>query len=79
MRVNLEPGNLTGIYDKVVGLGKEVAGTVLDERGWVRAGQAQQDKGTEKLEALRAQAKADTHAARARAAEGRQRAVQRTG
>jgi hypothetical protein len=77
VRVNLEPANLTGLYDKLLGLGKEVVGTVLDEDGWVSAGQAQQDKGTEKLKALRAQTKADSHAARARAAEGRQRAAQR--
>jgi uncharacterized protein YjbJ (UPF0337 family) len=78
VRVNLEPGNFAGLYDKVLGLGKEVVGTVLGEDSWVHAGEAQQDKGKEKLKALRAQARADSHAARAKAAETRQRAAQHT-
>lgn len=66
----------TGFYDKLVGLGKEILGTVVDEDRLITAGEAQQDKGTEKLKALRDQAKADAHRAKAKAHESKQRAAQ---
>jgi uncharacterized protein YjbJ (UPF0337 family) len=66
----------TGLFDKAVGLGKEILGVVVDEDRLVTAGEAQQDKGTEKLKALRAQAKADTHRVKAKAHESKQRAAQ---
>jgi hypothetical protein len=73
------PHDIAGLLDKVIGLGKEVAGHLLNRESWVEAGDAQQNKGTEKLKALREQAKADTHAAKARSYEGKQRAAQRAG
>jgi uncharacterized protein YjbJ (UPF0337 family) len=68
----------TGFYDKLVGLGKEIFGVVVDEDRLITAGEAQQDKGTEKLKALRAQAQADAHRAKAKVHESRERAVQAT-
>jgi uncharacterized protein YjbJ (UPF0337 family) len=66
----------TGLFDKAVGLGKEVLGVVVDEDRLITAGEAQQDKGTEKLKALRSQAKADAHRAKAKAHDSRERAAQ---
>lgn len=73
-RVNLD--HASGLVDKVVGLGKEIVGTLYDEDRLVTAGTAQQGKGTEKLEALRSQAKAETHRRNASAANRRQRSAQ---
>ena len=70
--------NVTGIGDKIVGLGREVAGELCNRTSWVEAGEAQQAKGSEKLKALRAQAKADVHRAKAQTAETRQKAAQRS-
>ena len=73
----VEYKNALGLADKFVGLGKEVLGEFSDRPRLVEAGEAQQSKGTEKLKALRAQAKADAHEAKARGHESRQRTVQR--
>jgi uncharacterized protein YjbJ (UPF0337 family) len=78
MRIpRIEPKNATGLVDKVVGLGREVAGEVFDNERLIRAGEAQQDKGTEKLKAVREQAKADAHRAKAKGFETEQRQAQR--
>ena len=70
MRIpRISPKNLTGFLDKVIGLGKELAGDLFDNSALVQAGEAQQDKGTEKLKALRAQIEADSHQAEAKAHE----------
>lgn len=63
---NIDPKNLTALIDKVVGLNREVVGHVLQKKSWIEAGEAQQAKGTEKLRALREQAKADMHSSKAR-------------
>ena len=74
MRIpRVSPKNLTGFLDKVVGLGKEFVGELLSNRSLTQAGEAQQDKGTEKLKALRAQIEADSHQAAAEVHEARQR------
>ncbi len=75
----ISPRNATGLFDKVIGLGREILGNLLDKDGMIEAGEAQQDKGTEKLKALRAEAKADAHAAKAKAYEGKQRTAQGAG
>jgi uncharacterized protein YjbJ (UPF0337 family) len=74
--VRIDPKDVTGLFDKVLGLGKEIAGEVLDQDRLIVAGEAQQSKGTEKLKAIRAQAKADTHRAKARVSESKQRAAE---
>jgi uncharacterized protein YjbJ (UPF0337 family) len=72
----IDPKDATGLFDKVIGLGKEILGVVVDEDRLITAGEAQQDKGTEKLKAIRDQAKADAHRAKARAHETKQRSAQ---
>ena len=49
---------------------------MFNRTSWVEAGEAQQAKGSEKLKALRAQAKADVHRAKAQTAEARRKAAQ---
>jgi uncharacterized protein YjbJ (UPF0337 family) len=66
----------SGLLDKIVGLGKEVVGELVDDTRLIEAGEAQQDKGTEKLKALREQAKADAHEAKAQTFEAKQRSAQ---
>lgn len=79
MRIaRVDPQNAVGLIDKVVGLGKEIVGTVFDDDRLKKAGQVQQDKGTERLKALKAEAEAQQHQARAAAAETTQRGAQRT-
>jgi uncharacterized protein YjbJ (UPF0337 family) len=72
----ISPDNVAGLLDKVIGLGKEIVGHVLDRKSMIEAGEAQQDKGSEKLKALREQVKADAHAAKARTFETKQRTLQ---
>lgn len=77
MRIpRIDPKDATGILDKVVGLGKEITGELFDSQKWVEAGEAQQAKGTEKLKAIREQAKADAHKSKAKAYETREKAAQ---
>jgi uncharacterized protein YjbJ (UPF0337 family) len=73
----IDPKDATGLYDKVVGLGKEVVGEVFDEQRLIEAGEAQQAKGSEKLKAIREQAKADGHRAKARTYEAREQSAQK--
>jgi uncharacterized protein YjbJ (UPF0337 family) len=78
MRIpRIDPKDATGLIDKVVGLGKEVVGEVFDEQRLIDAGEAQQAKGTEKLKAIREQAKADMHKAKAQTLDARERAAQK--
>jgi uncharacterized protein YjbJ (UPF0337 family) len=77
MRIpRVDPKDATGLIDKVVGLGKEITGEIFDQQRLIEAGEAQQAKGTEKLKAIREQAKADGHKAQAKAYESKQRAAQ---
>ena len=78
MRIpRIDPKDATGLIDKVVGLGKEITGEVFDRDSLIEAGEAQQAKGTEKLKAIREQAKADAHKSKAKAYESKERAAQR--
>jgi uncharacterized protein YjbJ (UPF0337 family) len=56
---------LRGVGDKFVGLWKEAAGVLLNNDRLQHAGQAQQEKATETLKALRDEAKADAQEAKA--------------
>jgi uncharacterized protein YjbJ (UPF0337 family) len=79
MRIpRIDPKDATGLFDKVAGLGKEILGVVVDDNRLITAGEAQQDKGTEKLKAIRSQAKADAHRAKAQVSEAKERAAQAT-
>jgi uncharacterized protein YjbJ (UPF0337 family) len=68
--------NLSGVLDKVVGLTREVAGIALDHDNLIRSGEAQQNKGSERLKEVRAEAKARMHREKALAAQERQREAQ---
>ena len=77
MRIpRVDPKDATGLLDKVIGLGKEITGEVFDRSSLIEAGEAQQAKGTEKLKAIRQQAKADLHKSKAKAYESKERAAQ---
>ncbi len=77
MRIpRIDPKDATGILDKVVGLGPEITGEVFDNQRLIEAGEAQQNKGTEKLKAIREQAKADGHKAKAKGYEQKEKSAQ---
>ena len=77
MRIpRIDPKDATGLFDKVIGLGKEITGEVFDRSSLIEAGEAQQAKGTEKLKAIRQQAKADAHKSKAKTYEAKERAAQ---
>jgi polyhydroxyalkanoate synthesis regulator phasin len=77
MRIgNIDLNKLRGFADKGVGFGKEIAGTFFGRDDLVDAGQAQQDKATEHLKALREEAKAQAREAEAEVHERRQRVAQ---
>jgi uncharacterized protein YjbJ (UPF0337 family) len=54
----IDPEQLRGIFDKVFGLAKEIVGEVVGNERLQKEGEAQQDKGTERLKALRKQLEA---------------------
>jgi uncharacterized protein YjbJ (UPF0337 family) len=68
--------NIGGIADKVVGLTREVVGVAFDDDRLIKAGEAQQGKGGERLKQLRAEAKARVQHEKAKTQEDRQREVQ---
>ncbi|WP_375489027.1 hypothetical protein [uncultured Jatrophihabitans sp.] len=74
----IDPTNALGLVDKIVGLGKEIVGTATNQDRLKKAGQVQQDKGTERIKAVQAQLKADSHEAKASAAGQAQRSAQNT-
>jgi uncharacterized protein YjbJ (UPF0337 family) len=78
MRIgSLELDHVRGLGDKFVGLGKEIAGTVVGSDRLQEAGEAQQARGTESLKALRKQATAHGKEAKAETFEQQQKAAQR--
>lgn len=74
----IDPENAMGIMDKVVGLAKEIVGNLASNDRLKQAGQVQQKKGSERIEALQAEARADKHEAKAKAAEQKQKRAQQT-
>jgi uncharacterized protein YjbJ (UPF0337 family) len=77
MRIGkLDMNKLRGVGDKVIGLNKELIGTLVGSERLQEAGEAQQEKATEQLKALREEAKAQGHEAKAAAAGRRQKAAQ---
>lgn len=77
MRIpRVDAKDATGLFDKVIGLGKEITGEVFDRESLIEAGEAQQAKGTEKLKAIRQQAKADAHKSKAKTYESKERTAQ---
>ena len=68
---------MRGVSDKGLGLAKEFVGTLLGNEGLQREGEAQQDRASEELKALRKQAEAQAKEAEADGYEQTQRAAQR--
>lgn len=73
----IDPKNAWGLADKVIGLTKEIAGTLLGQDRLRKAGQVQQEKADERLAALRAEVEADQHEAKAATAGRAQKSAQR--
>ena len=69
---------LRGLADKGAGLGKELLGTLVGSDRLQQEGEAQQERATEELKALRAEIDAQRHEATAKVMEQRQRVAQRT-
>jgi uncharacterized protein YjbJ (UPF0337 family) len=74
---NIDLKQLRGSADKSIGLQKEVLGTVLGRENLSNEGQAQQDRGTAHLKALKAEAEADKARGQAAVQEKRQTAASR--
>ncbi|PZS28031.1 MAG: hypothetical protein DLM58_17835 [Pseudonocardiales bacterium] len=74
----IDPKNALGLFDKVVGLGKEIVGSLLNQDRLTKAGQVQQEKATERIKAMQAQLRAEGHQAKAAAAGNAQRSAQKT-
>jgi uncharacterized protein YjbJ (UPF0337 family) len=73
----IDTKNALGLVDKVVGLGKEIVGSLTGQDRLAEAGQVQQDKGTERIKAVKAQLDAQSHGAKAGAAGRAQKTAQK--
>ena len=67
-----------GLGDKVIGLNKEVIGTLVNNDRLQEAGEAQQAKGSEALKALKKEAEAEARERKADTFEQRQKLAQRS-
>ena len=77
MRIgSVDLNKLRGLGDKATGLGKELVGTITGNDKMQEAGEAQQERATEELRALRSEVKAEQKDAKAEALEKRQKAAQ---
>ena len=72
----IDSKNALGLVRKVVGLGKEIVGSVTGNSRLAKAGEVQQEKGTERIKAVRAEADAKKQEAEGAAAERAQRTAQ---
>ena len=68
---------LRGVSDKGVGLAKELVGTLIGSESLQRQGEAQQDRASEELKALRKRAEAQAKTNQADTLEQSQKAAQR--
>ena len=67
---------LRGLGDKFVGLGKELVGTLVGNEKLEQEGEAQQERASAELKALRAEARAQAEESKADTLEAEQRAAQ---
>ncbi len=74
----IDPKNALGLVDKVVGLGKEIFGSLTNQDRLTKAGQVQQEKGTERIKAIKSQLDAQAHQAKASAAGQTQKSAQKS-
>jgi uncharacterized protein YjbJ (UPF0337 family) len=73
----IDVNKLRGVTDKGVGLGKELVGVLIGSDRLQREGEAQQERATAELKALRDEMKAEKLDAKAEASEVRERTAQR--
>lgn len=73
----IDLNKLRGLGDKVIGLNKEIAGTVFGNDRLEKEGEAQQERATETLRALRKELEAEAKDAKAEMFEQREKAAQR--
>jgi len=73
---NIDLNKLRGLGDKTLGLYKEIAGTVVGNDKLTQEGEAQQERATEQLRALRSEIKAEAKEAKAELFEQKQKAAQ---
>ena len=73
----VDVNKLRGVVDKAVGLTKEFVGVLLGNDRWQEEGEAQQERATEELKALRKELKAQRKEAVAEVSEQREKAAQR--
>lgn len=69
----------TGIAEEVKGRAKEAVGAVTNNDKLTSEGRAQQDKAQAARDAAKREAQAEGHRAEEKAAEGRERAAQKSG
>ncbi len=67
---------LRGVGDKATGLAKELVGTLIGNDRLQEAGEAQQERATEHLKALRAELKAEAKNAKAATFERKQKVAE---
>jgi uncharacterized protein YjbJ (UPF0337 family) len=67
---------LRSLGDKFAGLVKELVGTLAGNDNLAKAGEAQQERATEQIRALRAELKAEVNDAKAATFERKERAAQ---
>ncbi len=72
---SIDLNKLRGIGDKAAGLTKEFIGTLSGNERLQEAGEAQQERATEELRALRAEVNAEQKDAKAEVLEQRQKAA----
>ena len=65
MRIpHISPGNAIGLADKGIGFAKELFGELFDRESMKKSGQLQQEKGSARLSALKAELTAETQNAK---------------
>ena len=74
---SVDLNKVRGLSDKALGLSKEALGTMLGNERLTTAGEAQQDRATEQLRALRSELKAEAKEAKAELLEQKQKAAAR--
>jgi uncharacterized protein YjbJ (UPF0337 family) len=73
----IDVNKLRGLGDKFVGFNKEFVGTLIGNDKLAQEGEAQQERASAELKALRKEAEAQAKEAKAEALEQRQKAAQR--
>jgi hypothetical protein len=75
---SISPQNVSGLADKVVGVGKEILGTVTGREGIKKSGQLQQEAGAEKLQAIEKELEANAKEGKAKSAEQAQQSAKKS-